>query len=135
MNNCPKCGKENSMHGIKGMQLSTEQRFTEVVEPVAFSVPFGSQPTRKMNARGEMNLIQPVLLEMEPWQEKTSSAKMTVRCSTSKSEILFYNKARNGYGYAFCPYCGRMEAEQNIDFSKSPLIGLSLIHISEPTRP
>lgn len=123
MNNCPKCGKENSMHGIKGMQLSTEQRFTEVVEPVAFSVPFGSQPTRKMNARGEMNLIQPVLLEMEPWQEKTSSAKMTVRCSTSKSEILFYNKARNGYGYAFCPYCGRMEAEQNIDFSKSPLIG------------
>lgn len=47
LNDCPKCGKENSMHGIKDMSISTEQRFTEVVEPVAFSVAFGSKPTRK----------------------------------------------------------------------------------------
>ncbi len=123
MNNCPKCGKENSMHGIKNMQLSTEQRFTEVVEPAAFSVAYGSQPTRKMNARSDMNLIQPVLLEMEPWQEKISSAKMTVRCSTAKSEILFYNRARSGYGFAFCPYCGRMASETEIDGRDNPLVG------------
>lgn len=123
MNDCPKCGKKNSMHGIKDIQVSSEQRFTEVVEPVAFSVAYGSQPTRKMNARGDMNLIQPVLLEMEPWQEKISSAKMTVRCSTAKSEILFYNRARGGYGFAFCPYCGRMAAEKDIDYRDTPLIG------------
>lgn len=63
------------MHGIKGMNLSTEQRFTEVVEPAAFSVAFGAKPTRKINTQGAINLIQPVLLEMNPWQEKKSSAK------------------------------------------------------------
>lgn len=115
MNNCPKCGTQNSMHGIKNMSLALEHRFTEVVEPAAFSVAWGTKPTRKMNGTGSMNFIQPVLLEMEPWKEKTSSAKMTVRCSTSKSEILFYNRGRNGFGYAFCPYCGKMETERGLD--------------------
>ena len=111
LNDCPKCGGKDTMHGIKNMNISTEQRFTEVVEPAAFSVAFGSKPTRKINAQGEMNLIQPVLLEMDPWQGRTSSAKMIVRCSTTKSEILFFNRGRSGYGFAFCPYCGRMVSE------------------------
>ena len=122
-NDCPKCGAKDSMHGIKGMNISTEQRFTEVVEPAAFSVAFGSKPTRKINAQGEINFIQPVLLEMDPWQEKTSSAKMTVRCSTTKSEILFFNRGRAGFGFAFCPYCGRMVSESDPDVSKKILSG------------
>lgn len=123
LNDCPKCGAKDSMHGIKGMNISTEQRFTEVVEPAAFSVAFGSRPTRKINAQGEMNLIQPVLLEMNPWQEKTSSAKMMVRCSTTKSEILFFNRGRSGFGFAFCPYCGRMVSESKPDISEKLLSG------------
>ena len=123
LNDCPKCGEKNSMHGIKGMNISTEQRFTEVVEPAAFSVAFGSKPTRKINVQGEMNLIQPVLLEMDPWQGRTSSAKMIVRCSTTKSEILFFNKGRSGYGYAFCPYCGRMASEAKPNLSDKILAG------------
>ena len=123
LNDCPKCGKENSMHGIKNMSISTEQRFTEVVEPAAFSVAFGAKPTRKMNAQGEMNFVQPVLLKMDPWQEKTSSAKMVVRCSTSESEILFFNRGRGSYGFAFCPYCGRMESESIPDSSENVLAG------------
>jgi superfamily II DNA/RNA helicase len=120
-NDCPMCGEHDSMHGIKDLCLSNDQRFTEVVEPAAFSVAWGNKPTRRMNARGPMNFVQPVLLEMEPWQEKTSQAKLTVRCSTPRSEILFYNKGRHGYGYAFCPYCGRMESEVSIDYSKHML--------------
>ena len=123
LNDCPKCGEKNSMHGIKGMNISTEQRFTEVVEPAAFSVAFGSKPTRKINVQGEMNLIQPVLLEMDPWQGRTSSAKMIVRCSTTKSEILFFNRGRSGYGYAFCPYCGRMASETKPNLSDKILAG------------
>ena len=123
MNHCPKCGKQNSMHGIKNMSIGVETRFTEVVEPAAFSVAWGAKPNRKMKGVGTMNFIQPVLLEMEPWPEKISSAKMTVRCSTSRSEILFYNRGRNGFGYAFCPYCGKMENEKEIDTSKNVLIG------------
>lgn len=123
MNRCPKCGKQDSMHGIKDMSIVSEQRFTEVVEPAAFSVAWGAKPTRKMNGQGSMNFIQPVLLEMEPWQEKNSSAKMTVRCSSSNSEILFYNRAHNGYGFAFCPYCGKMEAEKSMDILDSVMRG------------
>lgn len=123
MNNCPKCGAQDSMHGIKDISITLEQRFTEVVEPAAFTVAWGAKPTRKMNGTGAMNFIQPVLLEMEPWQEKKSSAKMTVRCSTSRSEILFYNRGKNGYGYAFCPYCGRMESEKSIDSTERALSG------------
>lgn len=123
LNDCPKCGKENSMHGIKDMSLSTEQRFTEVVEPIAFSVAFGVKPTRKMNVQGEMSFVQPVPLKMEPWQEKTSSAKMVVRCSTNESEILFFNRGRSMYGFAFCPYCGRMESESRPDNTENVLAG------------
>ena len=119
INNCPKCGRQDTMHGIKDMSINQEQRFTEVVEPAAFSVAWGAKPIRKMNFQNSMNFIQPVLLEMDRWAEKTSSAKMTVRCSTSKSEILFYNRARNGYGFAFCPYCGKMESEKSIDNSNN----------------
>lgn len=122
INDCPKCGGHETMHGIKDMSIG-EQRYTEVVEPVAFSVAWGAKPTRKMNSLGSLNFIQPVLLEMEPWEEKSSSAKMIVRCSTPKSEILFYNRGRNGYGYAFCPYCGKMESEKNIDSFGRPLAG------------
>ena len=121
-NDCPKCSGHETMHGIKDMSIG-EQRYTEVVEPAAFSVAWGTKPTRKMNGQGSLNFIQPVLLEMEPWEEKSSSAKMVVRCSTPKSEILFYNRGRNGYGYAFCPYCGRMESEKSIDSTGSPLSG------------
>lgn len=123
MNDCPKCGAKDSMHGIKGMNLSTEQRFTEVVEPAAFSVALGAKPTRKINTQGAMNLIQPVLLEMNPWQEKKSSAKMIIRCSTTTSEILFFNRGRSGFGFAFCPYCGRMVSESEPDISKKALSG------------
>lgn len=114
MSHCPKCGETDSMHGIRDISIESGQRFTEVVEPAAFSIAWGAKPTRKMNGANNMDFIQPVLLGMDPWQKKTSSAKMTVRCSTSKSEILFYNKGRSGYGYAFCPYCGRMESEKEI---------------------
>ena len=118
---CPKCGSRNSMHGIKDMAFTSDQRFTEVVEPAGFSVAWDSAPTRKMDTPNSMNLIQPVLLEMDPWLPKTNSAKMAIRCSTPRSQILFYNKGAHGHGYAFCPYCGRMKSEPTDD-STTPML-------------
>ena len=118
---CPKCGRHGTMHGIKDISLSTDQRFTEVVEPAAFSVAWDSTPTRKMDSLGSMNFIQPILLEMDAWLLKTNSAKMSIRCSTPRSEILFYNKGTSGYGYAFCPYCGRMKSEKSPDSTERML--------------
>ena len=130
MHNCPKCGSQDSMHGIKDMSI-TDQIYTEVVEPAAFSIAWGTKPSRKMNVRGSMNFIQPVLLEMDPWQEKTSSAKLTVRCSTSRSEILFYNRGRSGHGFALCPICGKMETESSPTSSDQVLFGHK--HLSNGT--
>lgn len=48
---------------------------------------------------------------------------MVVRCSTNESEILFFNRGRSTYGFAFCPYCGRMEYEQSPDYSENVLAG------------
>lgn len=122
MTRCPKCGRVDSMHGLKDMSVFVDNsRFTEVVEPAAFTVGWNDEPSRIMNSRGSMNLIQPVLLEMEPWEEKNSLAKMIVRNSTSKSEILFYNRGRHNFGYALCPYCGKMESEVEITSGKTPL--------------
>lgn len=115
---CPKCGRHGTMHGIKDISISSDQRFTEVVEPAAFSVAWNSSPSRKMDSLGSMNFIQPILLEMDAWQPKTDSAKMSIRCSTPRSEILFYNKGASGYGFAFCPYCGRMKSEISPDSSE-----------------
>lgn len=130
---CPKCGAHDSMHGLKNMNGSLlDSRFTEVVEPAAFSTGLNDTPTRNMNHRGEMNFIQPVLLEMEPWEHKTSSAKILIRCSAPKSEILFYNRGRYGAGYCFCPYCGRMENERVEASKKNYLEGHRHLSTGEP---
>lgn len=121
MNNCPKCGAENAMHGLRDMDLSTETRFTEVVEPAAFSTAWDEKPTRKLSQHSSLDFIQPVLLEMEPWERKSFSAKMLVRGSTKNSEILFYNQGNGKRGYALCPYCGRMEPEYRTIQKNHPL--------------
>ncbi len=87
LNDCPKCGKENSMHGIKDMSISTEQRFTEVVEPVAFSVAFGSKPTRKMNAQGDDELCSACTVE------DGSVARKNFCCKNGCA--LLYKRVRN----------------------------------------
>lgn len=112
-NDCPYCAdkEHNTMHGIHGISHSLEGRFTEVVEPAAFSVAWGDSPTRILRGTGMTKFVQPVLLNMEPWPENTSGRKLAMRRSGSTSEILFYNNG-NGYGYAFCPSCGRMETEK-----------------------
>lgn len=107
---CPSCHHVGTMHGLKDMTIGTSN-FTEIVEPSGFTVDWSSKPTRVLKSARSANFIQPILLEMEPWTESDDvNVLFKMRRSTPKSEILFYNKGK-GYGYALCPYCGRMEAE------------------------
>lgn len=117
-NDCPKCGAKNSMRGLRNVHQLLDPRFTEVVEPAAFSVKYSSAPHRYMNTASVLNVVQPLLLKMDPWEEKKSEAKILVRCSTAQSEILFYNAGRNGSGFELCPYCGRMESEKHVGEDK-----------------
>lgn len=123
VDDCPKCGHQGTMHGVQFEQAPVEGRFTEVVEPAGFTIEYGAKAVRKISTRNPLSFIQPVLLEMEPWPERRSSAKMVIRTSTPDSEILFYNKGKSGNGYAFCPYCGRMESEKSGADGYRPLVG------------
>ncbi len=123
LHDCPVCHSSNSMQGVKDMNVGTNSYFTEIVEPAAFGVRYGYEPKRTMKSKSSMEFIQPVLLNMDPWTDRSSDALFAMRCSTSKSEILVYNKGK-GMGYAYCPYCGAMEAEthyQGTVGDKNPL--------------
>lgn len=106
---CPCCHKHGTMHGLKGMAIG-DQRFTEIVEPSGFTVDWSSKPVRVLNDRSGFGITEPVLLEMDPWNKNANGAKFMIRKSTKNAEILFFNKGK-GYGYALCPYCGRMQEE------------------------
>lgn len=108
---CPMCHEHDSMYGVKDMAIGNNTRFTEVIEPVGFGVRFDYKPSRTLRSHNSMDMIQPVLLQMEPWTARIQGAKFAMRCSTPVSEILFYNRGTSGKGYALCPYCGRMESE------------------------
>lgn len=121
---CPKCHQQ-TMSGLKQTTHNTSNtRFTEIVEPAGFSVDWTYKPTRKLRKHSPVNFVQPLLLKMDPWLNKTRNTKIIMRTSQPDSEILFYNKGTSGYGFALCPYCGRMKSESSIagdDEDKNPL--------------
>lgn len=121
---CPQCHQQ-AMSGLKQSTHNTRNsNFTEIVEPAGFSVDWAYKPNRKLKDRSSMNLVQPLLLKMEPWSERTKNVKICMRTSQPESEILFYNKGTSGHGFALCPYCGRMKSELTIagdDDDKNPL--------------
>lgn len=110
LDECPSCHYVGTMEGINNMTIGTNH-FTEIVEPAGFSVGWDSKPTRVLKNYNSINFIQPVLLKMEPWSEDEHDIKFKMRCGSTGSEILFYNKGR-GQGFALCPYCGRMKVEK-----------------------
>ena len=120
---CHKCEHQGTMQGVRFEQSQLSGHFTEVVEPAGFTIEYGAKATRRVSNSSSMNFIQPVLLETEKWPEHKSSAKMVIRTSTPESEILFYNKGAAGNGFAFCPYCGRMESERADIGEHHPLAG------------
>lgn len=121
---CPVCNKGN-MVGLKGTGEEGESpKFTEVVEPAGFSVDWlgRAKQTRSLKPDVAMSFVQPLLLQMEPWPEKKSSAKVALRSSAEGSEILFYNNGSHQKGFMLCPYCGRMESESDSEAAKQQFI-------------
>lgn len=120
---CPKCGNSGTMRGVQFSSNNGSGRYTEVVEPAGFTIEYKAKATRRVRNGQSLNFIQPVLLEMDGWPDHKSQAKLEMRVSTPESQILFYNKGEAGNGFAFCPYCGRMESEK-VDVDNShPLAG------------
>ena len=132
--NCTHCGYTTITYGTAKNRLSQVRSSRKYARYKRYIVINGTKVYRGRRARGifcrmgfnsntknehsrQHEFHSAILLEMDAWQPKTNSARMSIRCSTPRSEILFYNKGTRGFGYAFCPYCGRMKSEQSPDAS------------------
>lgn len=119
-NRCPACQK-NELQGIKDIttDIKAPSRFTEVVEPLSFTVSTQHVPKRNKKNLGGFQIVEPLLLNMTPWEELSKpetnelTPKLLVRTSANfeQSKIMFYNKGTYGHGFALCTKCGRMKEE------------------------
>ena len=119
LSDCPICGGHGTMRGVmEGTQ------FTEMVEPISFCVDSNRSPSRIY--KGEYaGFAVPKMLNMPPWPNRSMGAKYIIRSSADSEErkypeILFVNRGTNKLGYAYCPFCGRMEAMLE-DETRTPL--------------
>jgi hypothetical protein len=101
---CPRCGHRTY--------------YKEIVEPVAFKVDVDVKRNNRIIEPKQTARIEPLLAGMDRWEEN-SAAIVEIRKGTKDAEIFYLNKGK-GFGYAYCPTCGRM-APKNED-GDNPLI-------------
>lgn len=106
---CPNCG--NTFRPIFDGQRQYGTA-TLAVEPSGF---IAGASKRVKTPKSSIGFMVPELLGMEPWPKSTNKDELyRVRASKdSNSQVLYFNKA-NGYGYAYCYYCGKMSTEQGL---------------------
>lgn len=109
---CPKCESSNSFTGLElGDHRGT---FTELIEPAGFAIDLFSVPTRVISERSKPQYLEPLLLNIEPWNSQQNTP-IDFRNSSieQETEILFYNTG-NGKGYSVCLDCGRVESSYDL---------------------
>lgn len=110
-NNCPKC---NASDSFTGLNLGDNTgRYTELIEPVGFSVDLFKAPTRVVTEKTKPQYLEPLLLNLDPWnKEQSTSIDFRHSDTDNEAEILFYNTG-HGSGYSVCLDCGRAELSTN----------------------
>lgn len=106
---CPHCD-HNSFNGINFKNPDIRGRFTEMIQPAGFAIDIYQEPSRKINEASSVQYVDPLLINIKPWQN-TSTALFNTRESDGSAEILFYNVG-NGNGYALCLHCGRTATDE-----------------------
>jgi DEAD/DEAH box helicase domain-containing protein len=105
--NCPECHAVNS---FQGLELGEDRKsFTELIEPVGFSIDLYSTPTRVISEKSKPQYLEPLLLNIKPWS-KNQNPLIDFRTSANETEtqVLFYNTGE-GEGYSLCLDCGRVD--------------------------
>jgi len=105
--NCPECQAVNS---FQGLELGEDKKsFTELIEPVGFSIDLYSTPSRVISEKSKPQYLEPLLLNIKPWANNQSSL-IDFRTSANETEtqVLFYNTG-DGDGYSLCLDCGRVD--------------------------
>jgi DEAD/DEAH box helicase domain-containing protein len=102
---CPKCGGSNSFSGIVN---NGKLNYTELVEPVGFTVDVRSEPKRTVNEINKSVYLEPLLLNIEPWNDsQINPIELRSNSDEPNCQILFYNKGQKET-YSVCFDCGRV---------------------------
>lgn len=106
---CPHC-EHNSFVGINFRSPDLKSKsFSEMIQPAGFAVDIYKKPNRKINEVSSVQYVDPILINIKPWQTLSTSLYDT-RESEGKAEILFYNMG-SGDGYTVCMHCGRTASD------------------------
>lgn len=112
IDDCPKCPNSNSFQGVK---LGKHRgNYTELFEPAGFSIDIYSEPKRVISEKSKAQYLEPLLLNIEPWNDNQNRF-IDYRTSSSEKEaqILFYNTGE-GEGYSLCLDCGKVETSRKL---------------------
>ena len=107
---CQHCGN-TTYRGINFNNSELRNKpYTEMIQPVGFAIDIYKQPTRKITEKSNVQYVDPLLLNIKPWDNESSSL-FEIRESDGNAEILFYNIG-TGNGYSVCLHCGRTATEK-----------------------
>jgi len=83
----------------------------ELIQPYAFIPDINETDTRSVD-RTPYTRVDAQLIGAGSWPDENSAHLISTRisCETGDSKILYYNDGI-GYGYSFCPECGKTELE------------------------
>lgn len=102
---CPKCSESNSFSGIEN---NAKLKYTELVEPVGFTIDIRSEPKRTVNEINKSIYLEPLLLNIEPWNDRQiNPIELRSNSDEPNCQILFYNKGQKET-YSVCFDCGRV---------------------------
>ena len=108
LDTCPQCG--NQMNPVRN-------KFRLSIEPVGF---IAGSSRRTKNPKLANDYVIPDLIGMESWNNVNSGENYSIRTSIhTDSKILYVNEGK-GYGFAYCPYCGKMEPEKDMEPNPLP---------------
>lgn len=100
---CPKCNTGTFV----GINLGDHQgAYTEVIEPAGFAVDLFQTPDRVISEKSKPQYLEPLLLNVQPWNARQSNYLDFRISDEENSQILFYNTGE-GEGYSLCLDCGR----------------------------
>jgi len=110
---CPQCG--GNLTPILDGQNPNDNTLS--IEPTGFVAGTGR---RTKNPKIPNDFVVPELIGMEQWDDERNGEVYSMRSSKhADAQILYVNKG-HGYGFAYCPYCGKMEAEKGISIQALP---------------
>ena len=93
----------------------------ELVQPVGFMPDMNEDKTRIMD-NNAFTRVSAQLIDADDWTNNVTEPHLfSVRPNSESGEakILYYNEGR-GYGYCFCPRCGRMVLEEGVADTSEP---------------